>query len=395
MKARWVPAFVQEKRFHNWLEDARDWCFSRNRFWGNPIPLWVSDDGEEVVCVGSVAELEELTGATGITDMHRENIDHLTIPSRMGKGDLKRVEEVFDCWYESGSMPFAQFHYPFSMNDEEFNKRFPADFIAEGLDQTRGWFYTLNILGTAVRESNPFKNLIVNGLVLAKNGEKMSKSKKNYDDPMDVVNQYGADAVRLYLMNSPLVKAEPLRFKTDGVHGTIREVFLPWFNAYRFLVQNATRYEVTTGNVFNLDASLLENSDNVMDKWMCSSINGLVKFVHNEMENYRLYTVVPRLLSFLEQLTNWYVRLNRNRLKGDLGEENWITGLNVLYEAILKVTILMAPFTPFLTEMLYQNLKNCLGEDSDLCEKSIHFLTMPRGDDKFVDEKIDAAMKHM
>merc|ERR1719264_1726842 len=140
-----------------------------------------------------------------------------------------------------------------------------------------------------------------------KNGEKMSKSKKNYDDPMDVVNQYGADAVRLYLMNSPLVKAEPLRFKTDGVHGTIREVFLPWFNAYRFLVQNATRYEVTTGNVFNLDASLLENSDNVMDKWMCSSINGLVKFVHNEMENYRLYTVVPRLLSFLEQLTNWYV----------------------------------------------------------------------------------------
>ena len=281
------------------------------------------------------------------------------------------------------------------MNEEEFSQRFPADFIAEGLDQTRGWFYTLNILGTAVRDSNPFKNLIVNGLVLAKNGEKMSKSKKNYDDPMDVVSQFGADAVRLYLMNSPLVKAEPLKFKTEGVHGTIREVFLPWFNAYRFFVQNATRYEVNTGNKFNIDVSLLENSDNVMDKWMLSLTNGLVKFVHNEMENYRLYTVVPRLLSFLEQLTNWYVRLNRNRLKGDLGEENWITGLNVLYEAVLKISILMAPFTPFLTEMLYQNLKNCLGEDSDLCEKSVHFLTMPRGDDKFVDENIDAAMKHM
>ena len=281
------------------------------------------------------------------------------------------------------------------MNDEEFNKRFPADFIAEGLDQTRGWFYTLNILGTAVKDSNPFKNLVVNGLVLAKNGEKMSKSKKNYDDPMDVVGQFGADAVRLYLMNSPLVKAEPLKFQTEGVHKTIREVFLPWFNAYRFLVQNATRYEVVTGNKFNLDYTLLENSDNVMDKWMCSSINGLVKFVRNEMDNYRLYTVVPRLLGFLEQLTNWYVRLNRNRLKGDLGEENTITSLNVLYEAILKVSLLMAPFTPFLTEMLYQNLRNCLREESELMEKSIHFVSMPKADDKFVDENIDAAMKHM
>ena len=232
----WVPSFVQEKRFHNWLVDAKDWCFSRNRYWGNPIPIWISDDGEEVVCVGSIEELRQLSGCGEIKDLHRENIDHITIPSKMGKGVLRRIPEVFDCWFESGSMPFSQVHYPFSINDADFHKGFPANFIAEGLDQTRGWFYTLMVISTAVKGVAPFKNLIVNGIVLAEDGSKMSKSKKNYPDPMFIAHQFGADACRLYLCNSPVVRAEPLKFAADGVKSIVRDVFLPWFNAYRFLI---------------------------------------------------------------------------------------------------------------------------------------------------------------
>ena len=184
------------------------------------------------MCIGSIAELESLSGVR-VTDLHRETVDKITIPSkRPGKPPLKRISEVFDCWFESGSMPYAQSHYPFE-NKKEFEDNFPADFIAEGTDQTRGWFYTLLVLSTALFNKPPFKNLIVNGLVLASDGQKMSKRKKNYPDPMLVVNKYGADALRLYLINSPVVKAETLRFKEDGVRDVTKNVFLPWFNAYR------------------------------------------------------------------------------------------------------------------------------------------------------------------
>nr|NVI69446.1 Isoleucyl-tRNA synthetase [Cucujiformia] len=206
----------KEKRFGNWLKEARDWAVSRNRYWGTPIPIWTSSDGIETVCIGSVAELEELTGKK-ITDLHREHVDLLEIPSRVpGNPPLKRVSEVFDCWFESGSMPYAQQHYPFE-NQKEFEEMFPADFIAEGIDQTRGWFYTLVVISTALFGKAPFKNLIANGMVLASDGQKMSKRKKNYPDPMEVVHKFGADALRLYLISSPVVRAENLRFKEDGV----------------------------------------------------------------------------------------------------------------------------------------------------------------------------------
>jgi isoleucyl-tRNA synthetase len=278
----WVPDFVKEKRFGNWLREARDWAISRNRYWGTPIPLWISDDGEEVVCIGSIGELEQMSGQK-ISDLHREVVDNIKIPSKMGKGLLTRVTEVFDCWFESGSMPYAQSHYPFE-NKKLFEDNFPADFIAEGVDQTRGWFYTLLVLSTLLFGKPPFKNLIVNGLVLAADGQKMSKSKKNFPDPMEVVNKYGADALRLYLINSPVVRAENLRFREDGVRDILKDVFLPWYNAYRFLVQNIEWFEKESKEKFVFNRSLLLKNNNVMDKWISSFTQSLVRFVKSEMK---------------------------------------------------------------------------------------------------------------
>lgn len=394
MQARWVPAAVQEKRFHNWLQDAKDWCFSRSRFWGNPIPLWVSEDFEEVVCVGSVQELKELTGVDSITDLHRESIDHLTIPSKTGRGVLRRIEEVFDCWFESGAMPYAQCHYPFSTSPEEFKERFPADFIAEGLDQTRGWFYTLVVLGTCVFNQNPFKNLIVNGLVLAEDGTKMSKSKLNYTDPVEIIEKEGADAVRLYLVSSQLVRAEPLKFKDLGVREVVRDVFLPWYNAYRFFIQNANRYEASNSCLYKYDPESIRNTTNYMDRWIVAASQNLIKTVRFEMENYRLYTVVPALLKFLNDLTNWYVKLNRKRIK-ETNPVDTKFALDILYDSLFNVCLLMAPFTPFITELIYQNLSRGLPEGSPAKHDSIHYVRIPQFSADLLNTEIEASVSRM
>ncbi|XP_058701495.1 isoleucine--tRNA ligase, cytoplasmic [Poecile atricapillus] len=389
----WVPDFVREKRFGNWLKDARDWAISRNRYWGTPIPLWVSEDLEEVVCVGSMAELEELSGVK-VTDLHRESIDQLSIPSRSGKGALRRVPEVFDCWFESGSMPYAQVHYPFE-NRRELEDAFPADFIAEGIDQTRGWFYTLLVLSTALFGRPPFKNVIVNGLVLASDGQKMSKRKKNYPDPMHIVNSYGADALRLYLINSPVVRAENLRFKEEGVRDILKDVFLPWYNAYRFLVQNVQILQhKDEGREFLYNENTVKESNNIMDKWILSFTQSLIQFFKAEMAAYRLYTVVPRLVKFVDILTNWYVRMNRRRLKGENGTEDCIMALETLFSVLFSMCRLMAPYTPFITELMYQNLKTLI-DPASVQEKnieSIHYLMLPQVREDLIDKKIESAV---
>ncbi|ESQ46757.1 hypothetical protein EUTSA_v10027624mg [Eutrema salsugineum] len=370
----WVPDYVKDKRFHNWLENARDWAVSRSRFWGTPLPIWISDDGEEVIVMDSVEKLEKLSGVK-VFDLHRHHIDQITIPSSRGHefGVLRRVEDVFDCWFESGSMPYAYIHYPFE-NKELFEKNFPGHFVAEGLDQTRGWFYTLMVLSTALFKKPAFRNLICNGLVLAEDGKKMSKKLRNYPPPMEVIDEYGADAVRLYLINSPVVRAEPLRFKKEGVLGVVKDVFLPWYNAYRFLVQNAKRLEIEGCKPFvPIDLATLQSS-NVLDQWIQSATQSLVHFVRQEMDGYRLYTVVPYLLKFLDNLTNIYVRFNRKRLKGRTGEDDCHTALSTLYNVLLTSCKVMTPFTPFFTETLYQNLrKACEGS-----EESIHYCSFPQ-----------------
>eukprot|EP01116_Phalansterium_solitarium_P017049 TRINITY_DN4111_c0_g1_i2.p1 TRINITY_DN4111_c0_g1~~TRINITY_DN4111_c0_g1_i2.p1 ORF type:complete len:1065 (+),score=428.48 TRINITY_DN4111_c0_g1_i2:171-3365(+) len=389
----WVPDFVQEKRFHNWLQDARDWAVSRNRYWGTPIPIWTSEDGEEIVVVGSVDELEQLSGVR-VNDLHRESIDHITIPSKKTEGGvLRRVEEVFDCWFESGSMPYAQLHYPFE-NKERFDNGFPADFIAEGLDQTRGWFYTLLVIATVLFDKPPFKNLIVNGLVLAADGKKMSKRLKNYPDPVIILDEYGADALRLYLINSPVVRAEPLRFQEKGVRDNVKDVFLPWFNAYRFLTETVNKFNgENKSSPFAPDRQLALKSTNIMDKWILAATNSLIAFVRKEMEAYRLYTVVPKLVRFIEQLTNWFVRLNRRRLKGSTDDVNDTrAALATLFEVVFTLSKLMAPFTPFITEYFYRNLRKIMPAGS---EESVHFLDFPTPLAEALNDRIELAVSRM
>ncbi|GBP07755.1 Isoleucine--tRNA ligase, cytoplasmic [Eumeta japonica] len=385
----WVPDFVKDKRFGNWLKEARDWAVSRNRFWGTPIPLWVSPDKQEIICVGSIAELSKLTGKE-ISDLHRESIDHLEIPSaRPDYPPLKRVSEVFDCWFESGSMPYAQSHYPFE-NKKEFEEKFPADFIAEGIDQTRGWFYTLIVISTALFKKAPFKNLIANGLVLASDGQKMSKRKKNYPDPMEIVNKYGADALRLYLINSPVVRAENLRFKEEGVRDVIKDVFLPWYNAFRFLMQNLERIaqEDKISYVFNEKVA----RENIMDKWIISFTQSLLQFVKKEMSAYRLYTVVPRLTKFIDHLTNWYVRMNRKRLKGENGLKDCQIAMDTLFSVLFDMVRVMAPFTPFLTDLMYKTLRQFLPGNS---LESVHYNMLPEPKIEHVDIDIERSVQHM
>lgn len=377
----WVPDHLRDGRFGNWLENARDWAISRNRFWGTPLPIWRNAEGE-VIVIGSKAELEKLSGQK-VEDLHIEFVDKISIPSPTGKSDLKRIDGVLDCWFESGSMPYAQFGFP-EANIEEFKKAFPADFIAEGLDQTRGWFYTLSVIGTALFNQAPFKNVVVNGLVLAEDGRKMSKSLKNYPDPMEVLNQHGADALRLYLIDSPVVKGQEIKFSEKGVYDVVRKILLRWWNSYSFFAN----YANIDGFVPKGDA---KNSPNILDQWVLSRLNGLIANTQREMDAYRLYNVVPQLLSFIEDLTNTYIRFNRSLFWQDGMPETKRYAYETLHEVLVTLSRLMAPFAPFMAETTYKNLSQVLSNKKE----SVHLESFPVEDLSMLRPELEEAVKAM
>lgn len=373
----WVPEHLKEGRFGKWLENARDWAISRNRYWGTPLPIFENSESGKRICVGSIAELEKLCGKT-LPDIHREHIDPLRFSLPGEAGEYKQTGGVLDCWFESGSMPYAQHHYPFD-HKALVEANFPADFIAEGLDQTRGWFYTLVVIGTALFGKSPFKNVVVNGIVLAEDGKKMSKRLKNYPDPEVVINAHGADALRLYMLNSPLLKAEDLSFSEAGVKDTVRAVLLPLWNAYSFFLTYAL--------VDKWQPQKASASQHESDRWILSRLQTLIKTVNAEMEVYHLYEVVPSIVEFMDELNNWYIRRSRRRFWANgMGEDKqW--AYQTLYTVLTTLLKVVAPFMPFMSENIYQNLVCSLDQTAP---ESVHLCDFPQVDEKMRDEALES-----
>lgn len=427
-RIHWVPDHLKNGRFGKGIESAPDWNISRNRYWGTPLPIWLCECGHKE-CVGSLEQLHTLLGngdtaegeathtetartvakrvkedvgprleefkvepgwaekikSTDINDrdIHRHIVDELCIPCPSCGKQMERTPEVLDCWFESGSMPYAQSHYPFD-NKESFEQAFPADFIAEGLDQTRGWFYTLTVLASALFDSEAFRNVVVNGIILAEDGKKLSKRLRNYVPPTEVLNTLGADALRLFLINSPAVKAEDLRFSEHGVREMSRAILLPFWNAYSFFV--------TYANVdgWKPDGGEWKPSENELDRWIVSLLNHVVGSVNAEMEEYNLYRVVPNLVDFIENLTNWYIRRSRRRFWKSENDTDKEDAYRTLYYVLVEFSKVMAPSLPFLTEAIYRNL---VVRNDDSAPESIHLTEYPISDESLIDRDLETKMR--
>lgn len=376
-KIKWIPEHIQAGRFGKWLEGARDWAISRNRYWGTPIPLWQCEEGDTVV-VESAGHLEALTGQN-CSDLHRHHIDSLTFEK---EGRIyRRIPQVFDCWFESGAMPFAHRHYPFE-GKSAFEKGFPADFIAEGLDQTRGWFYTLSVLATALFDKPAFRNAIVNGIVLAGDGAKMSKRLNNYPDPKLILQRFGADALRLYMLQSPAVRGESLLFSEAGVEGLLRKVLLPWWNAYSFLATYARIYSWQPSETGDLP----QIPEHVLDRWILSRLGTLIEHATNALDEFALFKAGPLLVDFVEELTNWYIRRSRRRFWEDEKSPDRDQAFQTLYQVLLTFCQLAAPLVPFISENIYQRLR------SPQAPESVHLSRYPLVDQRFIDLELERDM---
>jgi len=365
----WIPVHIKEGRFGNWLEGARDWSISRQRFWGSVIPIWVCDKCNKRKVIGSIKELEKLSGQK-ITDLHKHFVDKITFNCECG-GTMKRVSDVLDCWFESGSMPYGQVHYPFE-NKEKFEKNFPAKFIAEGADQTRAWFYYLHVLATALKSKEAFKNVIVNGIVLAEDGKKMSKKLNNYPDPMTIFEKYGADAIRYYLASSPVMKAEDLCFSEKAVDEAVKKVLMLILNIFSFYKLYETK---------SIKPS--SKSRNILDKWVISKVETLKQEITDGYEKYDLNLATRPIDNFVNDLSTWYLRRSRGRIKGNKKSDKKNATQTLSY-VLLELSKTIAPVMPFIADYLYRELKGK--------KQSVHLEDWPKVNKKLINQKLEEKM---
>ena len=381
----WIPTSIGEGRFGNWLENIQDWGISRNRYWGTPLNIWTCSDCGEIMCIGSRAELAEKSGNPDAakTELHRPYIDEVVIPCPKCGKDMHRVPEVIDCWFDSGAMPFAQHHYPFE-NKDLFEQQFPAQFISEAVDQTRGWFYSLMAESTLLFNKSPYENVIVLGLVLDEKGQKMSKHLGNAVDPFDALKNYGADAIRwyFYINSAPWL---PNRFHGKAVQEGQRKFMGTLWNTYAFWVLYA--------NIDEFDASkytLEYDKLSVMDKWLLSKLNSVVGEVDKNLNDYRIPEAARALQDFVDEMSNWYVRRCRERFWAKGMEQDKINAYMTLYTALVTISKAAAPMIPFMTEEIYQNLVRSVDKDA---KESIHLCDFPVVDEKLIDKELEDNME--
>ena len=381
----WIPESIGKGRFGDWIENVQDWGISRNRYWGTPLNIWECECGH-MHSIGSIAELKEMSdNCPDDIELHRPYIDAVTIKCPKCGKEMHRVPEVIDCWFDSGSMPFAQHHYPFE-NKELFEQQFPADFISEAVDQTRGWFYSLLAISTLIFNKAPYKNVIVLGHVQDENGQKMSKSKGNAVDPFKALETYGADAIRwyFYVNSAPWL---PNRFHGKAVTEGQRKFMGTLWNTYAFFVLYA--------NIDEFDATKYEleyDKLSVMDKWLLSKMNTMVKDVDNHLGNYRIPEAARALQEFVDDMSNWYVRRSRERFWAKGMEQDKINAYMTLYTALVTVAKAAAPMIPFMTEEIYQNLVRSIDKDAP---ESIHLCTFPEVNEEQIDAELEENMDHV
>ena len=381
----WIPENIGKGRFGDWLENVQDWGISRNRYWGTPLNIWECECGH-MHSIGSIAELKEMSdNCPDDIELHRPYIDDVTITCPECGKQMHRVPEVIDCWFDSGSMPFAQHHYPFE-NEDLFKQQFPADFISEAVDQTRGWFYSLLAISTLLFNKAPYKNVIVLGHVQDENGQKMSKSKGNAVDPFDALETYGADAIRWYFYSNSAPWL-PNRFHGKAVVEGQRKFMGTLWNTYAFFVLYA--------NIDGFDATkytLEYDKLGVMDKWLLSKLNTLTKTVDEHLANYRIPESARALQDFVDDMSNWYVRRSRERFWAKGMEQDKINAYMTLYTALVTVSKVAAPMIPFMTEEIYQNLVKSVDASAP---ESIHLCDYPGVQNELIDEKLEADMDNV
>jgi isoleucyl-tRNA synthetase len=372
----WVPEHIKDGQFGKWLENARDWAISRNRFWGSPIPVWKSDDPEypRIDVYGSIGELQADFGVT-VQDLHRPAIDELVRPNPddpTGRSMMRRVPEVLDCWFESGAMPFAQVHYPFE-NADWFEHHYPGDFIVEYIGQTRGWFYTLHVLATALFDRPSFTSCVSHGIVLGDDGRKMSKSLDNYPDPNDMFDAYGSDAMRWYLLSSPILRGADFSVTEEGMRDTVRHVVLPFWNAYYFLTLYA--------NAAGTTGSMRTDQTDVLDRYLLGEVRRLVESTTDRMDRYDLSGACDSVMTFLDTLTNWYIRRSRDRFWS--GDQD---AIDTLHTALVTLCQVAAPLLPMVAEHVHDGLTGATDRDS------VHLTDWPSADRFPYDGDLHAGM---